>query len=236
MCWHISTFFFCRSFENNWNIYKILAFQKPVKTEVAAHAVLPPSWMKKTTTFSWSLTLFYLLRPTSPWPFSTWEPRLQAWTLPSGLRSGWHSYAGTRSTAFMTASKDSPEDKWVWTSLSWFCLMCLTAVGFVRGGNCPHLCCVQVFKMDWHNVAGWTGQGGSLLGTKRWGATSNACQSSKWTRVFLMCICISFLSCCYMSNFKRSSLNVLCFSLTRVILKNNKNKILLVYFWSAFSN
>lgn len=39
--------FFCRSFENNWNIYKILAFQKPVKTEVAAHTVLPPSWMKK---------------------------------------------------------------------------------------------------------------------------------------------------------------------------------------------
>lgn len=29
----------CRSFENNWNIYKILAFQKPVKTEVTALAV-----------------------------------------------------------------------------------------------------------------------------------------------------------------------------------------------------
>lgn len=29
----------CRSFESNWNIYKILAFQKPVKTEVTALAV-----------------------------------------------------------------------------------------------------------------------------------------------------------------------------------------------------
>lgn len=27
---------------------------------------------------------------------------------------------------------------------------------------------LQVFEMKWHNVAGWTGQGGSLLGTKRW--------------------------------------------------------------------
>lgn len=27
--------------------------------------------------------------------------------------------------------------------------------------------CLQLFKMDWKNVAGWTGQGGSLLGTKR---------------------------------------------------------------------
>ena len=25
--------------------------------------------------------------------------------------------------------------------------------------------------MEWHGVAGWTGQGGSLLGTKRWAAT-----------------------------------------------------------------
>lgn len=28
--------------------------------------------------------------------------------------------------------------------------------------------CLQLFKMNWGNVAGWTGQGGSLLGTKRW--------------------------------------------------------------------
>lgn len=27
--------------------------------------------------------------------------------------------------------------------------------------------CEQIFEMEWHNVAGWTGQGGSLLGTKR---------------------------------------------------------------------
>lgn len=37
-------------------------------------------------------------------------------------------------------------------------------------GSCwePSLNCLQVFKMEWNTVAGWTGQGGSLLGTKRW--------------------------------------------------------------------
>lgn len=34
---------FCRSFENNWNIYKLLAYQKPVQTEVKTQVqVLTP--------------------------------------------------------------------------------------------------------------------------------------------------------------------------------------------------
>lgn len=40
-------------------------------------------------------------------------------------------------------------------------------VGFRSERKLAKLCHLQVFKMEWHTVAGWTGQGGSLLGTKR---------------------------------------------------------------------
>lgn len=100
---------------------------------------------------------------------------------------------------------------------------------FVRFGSSnterklPTLCCLQVFKMEWHNVAGWTGQGGSLLGTKRWAASSTSTHChSEWNSALVMCIWIYFPSFCIM-NFKRSSLNVLCFSLNWVRLGNNKN-------------
>lgn len=42
-----------------------------------------------------------------------------------------------------------------------------TVVALKWRGYRPPVFCLQVFRMEWGTVAGWTGQGGSLLGTKR---------------------------------------------------------------------
>ncbi|XP_075896310.1 ATP-dependent 6-phosphofructokinase, liver type [Nelusetta ayraudi] len=94
------------SFENNWNIYKILALQKPVKTET-----------------NFSLAILNVGAPAA------------------GMNSA------VRSAVRLGLIRGHK----VYRVHDGF-------QGLARG---------QVFQMEWHSVAGWTGQGGSLLGTKR---------------------------------------------------------------------
>ncbi|XP_037542850.1 ATP-dependent 6-phosphofructokinase, liver type [Nematolebias whitei] len=94
------------SFENNWNIYKLLAFPKPVQTE---------------SNFSVAI-------------------------LNVGAPAGGMNAAVRSATRVLLAHGHK--------------------VYGVHDGF-EGLASDQIFEMKWHNVAGWTGQGGSLLGTKR---------------------------------------------------------------------
>lgn len=115
------------------------------------------------------------LRAISLWPFWTWELRLQGWMQRWGLLWGWRSFTDTRSTASMTAFKDLPEERWEFLSQQLY----HTALDFSSKCDTKEIVeCVQLFKMEWQNVAGWTGQGGSLLGTKRW--ATDALIFMKW--------------------------------------------------------
>lgn len=108
-------------------------------------------------------------RPISPWPFWMWELQLQGWTQRWGLQWGWQSFRATRSMASMTVFRDWPEERWHFALLfpQWggFFLGFFFWKGALQNGQ---IFCLQLFRMEWKNVAGWTGQGGSLLGTKRW--------------------------------------------------------------------
>ncbi|XP_017279996.1 ATP-dependent 6-phosphofructokinase, liver type [Kryptolebias marmoratus] len=94
------------SFENNWNIYKLLAFPKPVQTE---------------SNFSVAI-------------------------LNVGAPAGGMNAAVRSATRVLLAHGHK-----VYGVHDGF-------EGLAKDG---------IFEMKWHNVAGWTGQGGSLLGTKR---------------------------------------------------------------------
>lgn len=94
------------SFENNWNIYKLLAFQKPSQTK---------------STFSLAI--------------------LNVGAPAAGMNSA------VRSAVRLALSHGHK----VYAVHDGF-------EGLAKG---------EVFEMEWHKVAGWTGQGGSLLGTKR---------------------------------------------------------------------
>ncbi|XP_061697079.1 ATP-dependent 6-phosphofructokinase, liver type [Syngnathoides biaculeatus] len=94
------------SFENNWNIYKLLAFQKPSQSKS-----------------NFSLAILNVGAPAA------------------GMN------AAVRSAVRLAIAHGHK----VYAVHNGF-------QGFANG---------DVFEMEWHNVAGWTGQGGSLLGTKR---------------------------------------------------------------------
>ncbi|XP_075964700.1 ATP-dependent 6-phosphofructokinase, liver type isoform X1 [Anarhichas minor] len=94
------------SFENNWKIYKLLAFQKPVKSES-----------------NFSLAVMNVGAP---------APGMNA---------------AVRSAVRLALAQGQK----VYAVHDGF-------QGLANG---------QVVEMKWHSVAGWTGQGGSLLGTKR---------------------------------------------------------------------
>ncbi|XP_057708112.1 ATP-dependent 6-phosphofructokinase, liver type isoform X2 [Corythoichthys intestinalis] len=94
------------SFENNWNIYKLLAFQKPAQAKS-----------------NFSLAILNVGAPAA------------------GMN------AAVRSAVRLAIAHGHK----VYAVHNGF-------QGFADG---------DVFEMQWHNVAGWTGQGGSLLGTKR---------------------------------------------------------------------
>ncbi|KAM9343337.1 ATP-dependent 6-phosphofructokinase, liver type [Pholidichthys leucotaenia] len=94
------------SFENNWNIYKQLAFQKPSQTKT-----------------NFSLAILNVGAPAAGMNAAVRS------AVRLGLIHG-HKIYGVQD-------------------------------GFQGLAN------GEVFEMHWHNVAGWTGQGGSLLGTKR---------------------------------------------------------------------
>lgn len=94
------------SFENNWNIYKRLAFQKPAQYES-----------------NFSLAILNVGAPAS------------------GMNA-----AGRSATRLALAKGHK-----VYAVHNGF-------QGLANG---------NVLEMEWHSVAGWTGQGGSLLGTKR---------------------------------------------------------------------
>ncbi|XP_061647844.1 ATP-dependent 6-phosphofructokinase, liver type isoform X2 [Phyllopteryx taeniolatus] len=94
------------SFENNWNIYKLLAFQKPAQSKS-----------------NFSLAILNVGAPAA------------------GMN------AAVRSAVRLAIAHGHK----VYAVHNGF-------QGFANG---------DVFEMEWHNVAGWTGQGGSLLGTKR---------------------------------------------------------------------
>lgn len=94
------------SFENNWNIYKLLAFQKPSQTQ--SH---------------FSLAILNVGAPAA------------------GMNSA------VRSAVRLALAQGHK----VYAVHDGF-------QGLAKG---------DIFEMEWHNVAGWTGQGGSLLGTKR---------------------------------------------------------------------
>lgn len=94
------------SFENNWNIYKLLAFQKPIQTEskftlAILNVGAPAAGMNAAVRSAVRLAIIHGHKV-------------------YGVHDGFQ--------------------------------------GLARG---------ELFKMEWKNVAGWTGQGGSLLGTKR---------------------------------------------------------------------
>lgn len=72
----------------------------------------------------------------------------------------------------MMAFKDLPEERWVSRPRHLYHAavdLCHEWMWKLKR-NCWELSlnCLQVSKMEWNTVAGWTGQGGSLLGTKRW--------------------------------------------------------------------
>ncbi|XP_026151138.1 ATP-dependent 6-phosphofructokinase, liver type isoform X1 [Mastacembelus armatus] len=94
------------SFENNWNIYKLLAFQKPAQSES-----------------NFSLAILNVGAPAAG--------------MNAAVRSAVRLAISHGHTIY--AVHDGFE-------------------GLMNG---------EVFKIDWHDVAGWTGQGGSKLGTKR---------------------------------------------------------------------
>ncbi|XP_029314824.1 ATP-dependent 6-phosphofructokinase, liver type [Cottoperca gobio] len=94
------------SFENNWNIYKLLAFQKPTQSMS-----------------NFSLAILNVGAPAA------------------GMNSA------VRSAVRLALAQGHK-------------------VYAVHDGF-QGLAFGKVFEMDWHSVAGWTGQGGSLLGTKR---------------------------------------------------------------------
>ncbi|XP_038576279.1 ATP-dependent 6-phosphofructokinase, liver type isoform X1 [Micropterus salmoides] len=94
------------SFENNWNIYKLLAFQKPAESES-----------------NFSLAILNVGAP---------APGMNA-AVRSAVRLALAH--GHKVYAVHDGFK-----------------------GLAKGA---------VFEMEWHSVAGWTGQGGSLLGTNR---------------------------------------------------------------------
>ncbi|XP_076602291.1 ATP-dependent 6-phosphofructokinase, liver type isoform X1 [Chaetodon auriga] len=94
------------SFENNWNIYKLLAFQKPAKSKS-----------------NFSVAILNVGAPAA------------------GMN------AAVRSAARVAIAHGHK----VYAVHDGF-------QGLARGA---------VTEMEWHHVAGWTGQGGSLLGTKR---------------------------------------------------------------------
>ncbi|XP_041807318.1 ATP-dependent 6-phosphofructokinase, liver type [Chelmon rostratus] len=94
------------SFENNWNIYKLLAFQKPAQSES-----------------NFSVAILNVGAPAA------------------GMN------AAVRSAARVALAHGHK-------------------VYAVHGGF-QGLATGAVTEMEWHTVAGWTGQGGSLLGTKR---------------------------------------------------------------------
>ncbi|XP_033966452.1 ATP-dependent 6-phosphofructokinase, liver type [Pseudochaenichthys georgianus] len=100
------------SFENNWNIYKCLAFQKPAQYES-----------------NFSLAILNVGAPAS------------------GMN------AAGRSAVRLALAKGHK----VYAVHNGF-------QGLANG---------NVLEMEWHSVAGWTGQGGSLLGTKRTLPNSN---------------------------------------------------------------
>uniref|UniRef100_A0A8D0ANM6 6-phosphofructokinase n=1 Tax=Sander lucioperca TaxID=283035 RepID=A0A8D0ANM6_SANLU len=91
------------SFENNWNIYKLLAFEKPIH--------------------NFSLAILNVGAPAA------------------GMN------AAVRSAARLALAQGHK----VYAVQDGF-------QGLANG---------ELFEMEWHSVAGWTGQGGSLLGTKR---------------------------------------------------------------------
>ncbi|KAA8588230.1 hypothetical protein FQN60_001424 [Etheostoma spectabile] len=94
------------SFENNWNIYKLLALKKPIQSES-----------------NFSLAILNVGAPAA------------------GMN------AAVRSAARLALSQGHK----VYAVQDGF-------QGLANG---------ELFEMEWHTVAGWTGQGGSLLGTKR---------------------------------------------------------------------
>ncbi|KAM9347182.1 ATP-dependent 6-phosphofructokinase, liver type [Symphorus nematophorus] len=94
------------SFENNWNIYKLLAFQKPAQSQS-----------------NFSLAILNVGAPAA------------------GMNSAVRS--ATRLALAHGHKVYGVNDGFQ---------------GLARG---------TIFEMEWHKVAGWTGQGGSLLGTKR---------------------------------------------------------------------
>uniref|UniRef100_A0A8D0AIL3 ATP-dependent 6-phosphofructokinase n=1 Tax=Sander lucioperca TaxID=283035 RepID=A0A8D0AIL3_SANLU len=94
------------SFENNWNIYKLLAFEKPIQSGS-----------------NFSLAILNVGAPAA------------------GMN------AAVRSAARLALAQGHK----VYAVQDGF-------QGLANG---------ELFEMEWHSVAGWTGQGGSLLGTKR---------------------------------------------------------------------
>ncbi|CAJ1079223.1 ATP-dependent 6-phosphofructokinase%2C liver type isoform X2 [Xyrichtys novacula] len=94
------------SFENNWNIYKLLAFQKPAQCQS-----------------NFSVAILNVGAPAA------------------GMN------AAARSAIRLALAHGHK----VYAVHDGF-------QGLAKG---------DIFEMEWHNVAGWTGQGGSLLGTKR---------------------------------------------------------------------
>lgn len=97
------------------------------------------------------------------WRFWTSALRPRGWTQRWGQQSGWDSLRVTGFTPSTTASRVWPKARWethththVWS---------LSELGFIWWTDTDLF--LQLTEVHWHDVAGWTGQGGSLLGTKR---------------------------------------------------------------------
>uniref|UniRef100_A0A8C2IUE9 Phosphofructokinase, liver b n=1 Tax=Cyprinus carpio TaxID=7962 RepID=A0A8C2IUE9_CYPCA len=116
-----------KSFENNWNTYKLLAHQKPALSK-SNHSVA-------------------ILNVGAPAAGMNSAVRSAARV---GLAQGHRVY--TVHDGFEGLAKDA------------------------------------VTEVHWHDVAGWTGQGGSLLGTKRYGLSACVCVC-----VCVWCVCVCLL-------------------------------------------
>uniref|UniRef100_A0A8C2BPM4 6-phosphofructokinase n=1 Tax=Cyprinus carpio TaxID=7962 RepID=A0A8C2BPM4_CYPCA len=114
-----------RSFENNWNIYKLLAYQKPAAVPVT-HQHFNPDF-----------TALYMYNIQSQYSIAILNVGAPAAGMNAAVRSAVRVGLATGHRVYIV--NDGFD-------------------GLANGA---------VNEVSWNQVAGWTGQGGSLLGTKR---------------------------------------------------------------------
>lgn len=156
----------CRSFENNWNIYKLLAHQKPAQEKVRRDGE-----RQGTPSLAWghmpmgcppSLSL------QSPFSLAILNVGAPAAGMNAAVRSAVRIGICQGHTVYVVS------DGFEGLSKGQVRATIPRGMGLGSeggGGVLPHpkteRCCLQIREVGWHDVAGWLGRGGSMLGTKR---------------------------------------------------------------------